>query len=186
MILIILCFIYSCKNKSDENKNIYIDPLMPLTNINVDSINSLLENKTENKEDTIKKEIYDDSNKYENKRIIGKKEFKVINLPLPKATVAYRKGGSVSRDVLCSVDGLDIILEDMDMSMVYNTVEFTLTTMSRKGKIIENFSKSKKFTNAQRNQLDNLHSGDKVYFENITITINDKKENIGSLAFKIE
>ena len=160
--IVIICgLLICCKNKQVEEKVIDKDSSINLTN--------------------------NDTNLYENERVYYTKEFEVKDVPNPYVTVAGKRGGQISKNFLIAQSGVRADIVGLDVDGQFIISEYTLTTISRKGKIVENISKSNKFTDAQIIQLNNLNSGDKVYFENITVILpSGKKENTGSLMFKIE
>jgi len=163
MTIVIICgLLICCKNKKVEEKLINSDSCINLSN--------------------------NDTHLYENERVILTKEFKVKKIPNPVATVACRKGGTITKEELAAQRGVSVQMENFnDMDIHFNVAEFTLTTVSKNGKVIENTSHDTKFTEAQIKQLNKLKSGDKVYFENIiAILMEGKKENLGSLMFKIK
>ena len=162
MTIVIICgLLVCCKNKKNEENVINKDSIITLTN--------------------------NDTNLYENERVILTKEFQVKDVPNPFVHVAGKRFGQISKNVLLAQSGVRADIVGLDISGQFKISEYTLTTISRKGKIVENISKSNNFTEAQIIQLKNLSSGDKVYFENIKIILpSGKEKNTGSFMLKIE
>ena len=73
------------------------------------------------------------------------------------------------------------------INLKFKIISFTVSTVDKNGKFIENKSTSGRFSEAQIEQIRKLKSGDKIYFENIVARDPyGTNRKLGILMFRIE
>jgi len=103
---------------------------------------------------------------YDGNKEIGNKMFRVHRIPDTIATVAGKKGGAISKDILLSQPGIVAKLDHFDFDVKFKVVEFNVSA------IINGFfriypSKNEAFSKEQKDLINSLEKGSKVYIEDI-------------------
>ena len=121
------------------------------------------------------------------KKEVYSRRFKSMSLPKEHLTVSMKENGEISKEMLINAGKIVAQMYFMNMDIVFNIVGFNLSTIDENGNYIENYSKSSKLTEVQKEQIKNLKPGDKVYFENILgETFDGRLRNLGKMMFKIK
>lgn len=100
------------------------------------------------------------------RRMMGRREFRVKRVPDPVAEVNGIKGGGISKSVLFAQVGVAAVMENFEFDLTFRVTEFTVSTTIN-GFLREEISKSYKFTNPQRQIIQNLSKGQRVYIQDI-------------------
>ncbi|MFW6369859.1 MAG: gliding motility protein GldM, partial [Bacteroidota bacterium] len=115
----------------------------------------------------------------------GYREFRVKEVPDPVAKVAGMKSGVINKSVLLAQLGVVADMENFDFDLEFKVTGFTVSA------IIKGFSqdfpvKGNMFSDKQKNLIDNLNRGDKVYIENIRAIGPDGNERkLNTISFKL-
>ncbi len=108
-------------------------------------------------------------------------------LPIQNVSIANKEFGEIDKNILISAKRINASIFNMDIDINYTITEFTVSTFNENGENIENISTSAYFTEKQIEQIKNLKSGQKVYFENIKgKTYDGINRNLGTLTFMIK
>lgn len=119
-------------------------------------------------------------------RSMGSKEFRVKRIPDPVATIAGKKGGSISKGLLLAQAGVQATLEGFDFDLKFTVTEFTVSATIN-GFVKDAPAKGNKFTPEQIALINQVQRGKKVYIENVKAAGPDGTvRNLGSISFKIE
>jgi gliding motility-associated protein GldM len=119
-------------------------------------------------------------------REMGKAEFRVKKLPNPVAKVAMSKGGRIAKNLLLAQNGVLAELENSDFDATFKVVEFSVSTVVQ-GYEQKKSSRSNKFTNQQKELLNKLNRGQRVFFEGIKAKGPDKlTRDLPPIVFKIK
>ncbi len=100
------------------------------------------------------------------KRQMGIKEFRVKQVPDPVGKVMGKKSGGIGKQELLAQIGVEADLENFVFDIKYRVTQFTVSA-SIQGFRKDEISKSYKFTEAQKNLIESLPKGKKVYIEEI-------------------
>ena len=120
------------------------------------------------------------------RREIGRKEFRVKNVPNPDAKVNNQKGGMINQSVLMAQLGVVADMgEDFDFDLTFTVTEFTVSA-SVQGFVREFTSKSNRFTSDQKNLIRSLSRGNTVYIQDIKAVGPDgSTRNLSTINFKL-
>lgn len=99
-------------------------------------------------------------------KMMGQKEFRVKRVPDPVATINGQKGGGISKNMLLAQVGVAAEMENFDFDLKFRVTEFTVST-TISGFLQEATSKSYKLTKEQKNIIQNLSKGQRVYIQDI-------------------
>jgi len=127
--------------------------------------------------------------KHENNNdiLIGKRQFRVERLPDAIPKVGGKRNTVIDKNELLNQTGITVVNEECCWNINYKIIEFTVSTTNEQGKVVENISTSKMFTEAQKSQIRKLKSGQKIYFENIkVIDMDGNTRNVGVIMLKIK
>jgi gliding motility-associated protein GldM len=97
---------------------------------------------------------------------MGQKEFRVKMVPDPVAKVNGQKGGAIAKNVLMAQIGVAAEMENFDFDLTFTITEFTVSAVIQ-GFVREYKSTSNKFTQEQKNIVNNLSRGQNVYIQDI-------------------
>ena len=118
---------------------------------------------------------------------LGMCQYRVERLPDAIPRVGGYRNTVIDKNVLLNQQGIALANEECCWNINYEMVEFTVSTINEQGKVVENISTSNKFTEAQKDQIRKLKSGQKIYFENIkVIDMDGNTRNIGVIMLKIK
>jgi hypothetical protein len=119
------------------------------------------------------------------KSLIVSKSFRVKRVLNGTVRINGLTSGTIKKEQLLE-GSINCSLDNMDFSLYYTILEFTLSTYEN-GKNITNKSFNNHFTKEQIIQINKLGHGDKVYFENIkTLGPDSTKINQGTILQTIE
>jgi beta-lactamase regulating signal transducer with metallopeptidase domain len=119
-------------------------------------------------------------------KFISKQAYRVKRVPDPVAMVGGKKGGQISKEDLIKAGGMAVVLENFDFDMVFKVSKFELSTTIN-GSVIKESSNSNLLTSSQIAKINELSSGQKIYFENIYCVGADGAERLLSpVMFEIK
>ncbi|MBQ1698264.1 MAG: hypothetical protein II075_10325, partial [Bacteroidales bacterium] len=117
---------------------------------------------------------------------LGSKEFRVKRVPDPVAKVAGKRDGTVTKAELAAQAGVKADLENFDFDMKFNVVSFKVSA-TVKGFTQDAASNSAAFTAQQKQIIQQVASGGKIYIEDIKAKGPDGSiRSLGTIAFKIK
>lgn len=115
----------------------------------------------------------------------GSMEFRCKPLPDPYATVLGKRGGSITKAELLAATFVKAQIDNFDFDVNYQIKSFTVSVVVG-GYTYEESSNSASITAGQKNLIQQLQKGTKVYFENIKAVGPDGVERtLGTIFFKI-
>ncbi len=115
----------------------------------------------------------------------GFKEFRVKSVPDPVAKVNNQKGGAINKQVLLAQFGVAAEMENFDFELEYKVTQFTVSAVI-KGFNQEEPVKGNRFSEKQKQLINNLSRGDKVYIEDVKAVGPDGVERpLNQLIFKL-
>lgn len=97
---------------------------------------------------------------------VGRKEFRVKTVPSPVAKVAGKTSGAIQKNVLMAQIGVVAEMENFDFDLTFTITEFTVSA-TVKGFTKDATSKSYRFTQEQKNIINSLSRGNRVYIQDI-------------------
>jgi gliding motility-associated protein GldM len=100
------------------------------------------------------------------KKPMGGMIFRVKLLPVPVAKVAGKTGGEIDKDVLASQIGVIADMEAFLFDVKFTVTQFEVAVSTPEGDISET-STSNNFTPVQKNIINNLAKGQRVFCTNI-------------------
>jgi len=100
------------------------------------------------------------------RKLMGTKDFRVKKVPSPVAKVNGKTGGAITKQVLMAQIGVAADLENFDFDLKFTVTEFTVSTTIQ-GFLQEATSKSYKFSKEQKNIIQNLNRGQRIYIQDI-------------------
>ncbi|MCR5455883.1 MAG: hypothetical protein K6F33_12920, partial [Bacteroidales bacterium] len=116
---------------------------------------------------------------------LGSKEFRVKRVPDPVAKVAGKRDGTISKAELAAQAGVKADLENFDFDMRFNVVSFKVSA-TVKGFTQDASSNSAAFTAQQKQIIQQVSSGGKIYIEDIKAKGPDGSiRSLGTIAFKL-
>jgi len=118
--------------------------------------------------------------------IISNKEFRVLNLPTPSASLMGKQGGSIAKNQLLAAIGINAVYSDgFPFDVKSKVITFTVSATIR-GYQESSKSKSFRFTSQQKQLLGKLKRGSLVFIHDIKAKGPDGSiKSLGALAFKI-
>jgi len=118
---------------------------------------------------------------------MGSKEFRVKRVPDPVAKVAGMKGGNIALNLLKASKRVDAVMENFDFDLQFNITGFNISTKTKDGFTIDKASTSSAISSEQRQLLEGMRKGQKVYFEEIKAKGPDGSiRELGTLMFKVD
>jgi hypothetical protein len=120
-------------------------------------------------------------------RNMGRKEFRCKRVPDPEAMVAGMKGGVIDKNLLMAQTGVVAAMPpDFDFQLTFTVVSFNVTAVVGGYEQIQP-SNSNMLTQQQKNLINGLRPGQKVYFEDVIARGPDgTNRNLGTLSFKLQ
>lgn len=123
---------------------------------------------------------------------MGEMEFRVKTVPDPVASIktseGYKTNGLITKKELLDANGIEIMLSNFDFDLNFKVVSFVLSyTLPNEFKIVEEVSKSDKFTERQMNEIKSLLKWQKVTIEAITVVGPDgRQRKLNPMVFTIQ
>ena len=115
----------------------------------------------------------------------GFKEFRVKQVPDPVAKVNNQKGGAINKSLLLVQVGVAAEMENFDFELEYKVTQFTVSAVI-KGFNQEVPVKGNRFSQKQKDLINNLSRGDKVYIEDVKAVGPDGIERqLNQLIFRL-
>lgn len=119
-------------------------------------------------------------------RFMGDMVFRVKEVPDPVATIAGKAGGVIRKEDLLAEDGIFAALVDFDFDLKFTVTQFDITFTGAGGYNRTWSSQSNRFTDEQREQLNNLNTGSIIYIDNIVAHGDDGTDRpLTPISFKI-
>lgn len=115
----------------------------------------------------------------------GFHEFRVKQVPDPVAKIAGKSSGLINKSVLLAQTGVIADMENFDFDLEFRVTQFTASAVV-KGFTQDFKSENNIFTSQQKNLIQNLNRGDRIYFDDIRAIGPDGAERkLNSIIFKI-
>ena len=107
-----------------------------------------------------------------NGNVIGTEKFRIKSLPAPIIFIgAIREDGDIAKADLLNVNGITAKLLNFDFEVNYEVISFDLTVISKtqdgSNAVITLSSQSNLFSTPQKQVLEKLQAGQKLYIENV-------------------
>jgi len=119
------------------------------------------------------------------KKMMGKKDFRVKRVPDPVATVGGVSSGPIDKNLLIAVPGVRAELANFDFALTFTIIEFKVSAMV-KGFERSEISKSSRFTPQQLELIRSLPSGSKVYVESVRASGQDgSTRNLNNIILQL-
>ncbi len=120
-------------------------------------------------------------------RRIGSKEFRIKRVPDPVAMVAGKKEGKINKNLLKAQQAVFAEMgDDFDFDLEFRVTRFMVSTF-KGGFIQEKRSKNNKFTQEQKDLIDGVARGGKLYIEEIRAVGPDKTtRKLNDIIFTID
>ncbi len=119
-------------------------------------------------------------------RNMGTLPFRVKRVPDPIATIAEENGGDIRKERLLVEDGIFAELVDFDFDLKFTVTQFDLTITGSTGYTNTWSSNSNRFTDEQKQQFQNISTGNIIYFDNIIAHGDDGTDReLSPISFKI-
>ncbi|MBN1115658.1 MAG: hypothetical protein JXA77_00515 [Bacteroidales bacterium] len=100
------------------------------------------------------------------KKQVGQSDFRVKKVPDPIAKVNGLPSGGINKNVLLAQVGVAADLENFDFDLTFTVTKFTVSTTIG-GFLKEESTNSYKFSQAQKNLIQNLNKGQRLYIQDI-------------------
>jgi gliding motility-associated protein GldM len=122
------------------------------------------------------------------KKLMGTSSFRVKQLPLPTPRLDGASSKTISKSVLRSSLGIRAEMpKDFDFDLRYTVRSFVITGRNRDGYDMSESSSSASFTGSQKNMLDNVTAGQRVFISEIKAVGPDGKVvELNDLVYKIK
>ncbi|GAF03450.1 type IX secretion system motor protein PorM/GldM [Saccharicrinis fermentans] len=118
-------------------------------------------------------------------KFIGKQEFRIKRVPDPVPTVAGESGGKIRKNVLLAQSGVFAEMKDFDFELEYKVTRFTVSVL-KGGYIVDEPSKSSKFTAQQKELIKGMSRGAKVSIEGIRAKGPSGTRDLGTITFVLD
>ncbi len=121
------------------------------------------------------------------RRVLGRTNWRVKRVPDPIAKVAGQAGGSIRKERLLAEDGVLAELEDFDFDFKYTVTQFRVEISAAGGYVNFFESNSNRFTEEQKNQFRRLNPNSLIYIANIKAVGTDGvSRDLDPISFKIQ
>lgn len=119
---------------------------------------------------------------------MGEMEFRVKRVPDPEPVVGGLRGGGIEKSLLTALNAVYAPMPEwFDFDLQFTVTGFTVSYTDRAGFTYDEPSKSKNFTQKQKDIFKKLNRGAKFNIEDITAVGPDGgTRNLGALVFKIK
>ena len=116
---------------------------------------------------------------------MGSMQFRVKRVPNPMATVAGKNEGLISKNQLIAEQGVFAEIPDFDFEMKFQVLSFVVST-SKGGFIVDKATNGARFSQEQRDLMNGLARGSRLYIDNIVAKGEDGiTRNLSAISFKI-
>jgi len=115
---------------------------------------------------------------------MGDMEFRIKMLPTPEALVGGKPGGNIDKNTLAAQQGVLASMGDFLFDLKYVVTQFDMTIMTSAGERSAS-SKSATFSADQKNLLNGLTKGQRVFFSNIKASGPDGIKGLKDIFFTI-
>ncbi|MDR2037947.1 MAG: gliding motility protein GldM [Bacteroidales bacterium] len=118
-------------------------------------------------------------------KVMGKMDYRVKTVPNPVAKVAGKIGGKIDKATLAAQVAVIADMENFDFDLKFRVTEFTVSANVRNFQRSET-SKSPTITAKQKELINSLSKGSKVYFEDIKVVGPDgSTRELPAISFSI-
>ncbi|MGQ1787930.1 MULTISPECIES: type IX secretion system motor protein PorM/GldM [unclassified Saccharicrinis] len=118
-------------------------------------------------------------------KFIGKQEFRIKRVPDPVPEVAGKSSGKIRKNVLLAQSGVFAEMKDFDFELEYKVTRFTVSVL-KGGYIVDEPSKSSKFTPQQLELIKGMARGSKVSIEGIRAKGPSGTRDLGTITFVLD
>ena len=119
------------------------------------------------------------------KKETGSMMFRVKMLPTPIAKVAGKESGVIDLDVLAAQKGVIADMEDFLFDVRFTVTQFNVSVATPQGEKVEK-SNSSNFTDAQKELINNLTSGQRIFITNIKAKYQEEIRDLRDISFTIK
>lgn len=116
---------------------------------------------------------------------LGSKEFRLLRVPNPEATIAGLSGGKIKAGLLKAQAGVFAEMKDFVMDVKFTVTGFAVSTV-KAGFLVSERSNGATFTPAQKNLINGLQRGQKFYIEEIKATGPGGNRKLSPIAFTVD
>ncbi len=118
-------------------------------------------------------------------RSLGSKEFRLLRVPNPEATLGGLSGGKIKAGVLKAQAGVFAEMKDFVMDVKFTVTSFAVSTV-KAGFLVSERSSSASFTPAQRTLINGMQKGQKFYIEEIKANGPGGNRKLSPIAFTVD
>lgn len=119
-------------------------------------------------------------------KLAGAPQFRVKNLPDPVAMIAGLSGGTIDKLKLLNAAELNAVIVGSDFEAPFKVVSFTVS-VTKKGFVFEKTANGQNFTQAQKELIQSLDAGKRVYFQDIKAVGPDGQERkLSTIDFHLQ
>ncbi len=118
-------------------------------------------------------------------KFIGQQEFRIKRVPDPVPVVAGESGGKIRKSVLLAQSGVFAEMKDFDFELAYNVTRFTVSVL-KNGYMVDEPSKSSKFTDRQKDLIKGMPRGSKISIEGIRASGPSGTRALGTMTFILD
>ena len=119
-------------------------------------------------------------------RFMNDTQWRVKQVPDPVAKIAGKSGGNIRKEELKVQEGIEAILEDFLFDLKFRVTEFNMYVQGAGGYVDMYPSKSARFTDDQKRQLERLNTNTIIYFDEIVANGDDgTTRDLDPISFKI-
>lgn len=115
-------------------------------------------------------------------KVMGVQKFRIKRVPNPVPEVAGKNGGKISKSLLLAQSAVFAEMKDFDFELAYTVTRFTVSVL-KNGYIVDEPSKSNRFTNEQKELIKTMSRGSKVSIEAIRAKGAGSIRDLGTITF---
>lgn len=116
---------------------------------------------------------------------LGSKEFRLMRVPNPEASIAGLTGGKIKKGVLSAQSAVFAEMKDFVMDVQFKVTKFTIST-TKGGFLTSLTSNDQTFTKEQKSMLSGLAKGAKFYLEDVQATGPGGSRKLSSQSFTVD
>ena len=120
-------------------------------------------------------------------RFMGETKWRVRQVPDPIAKIYGKSGGNITKEEIKVQQGIEAVLEDFLFDLKFRVTEFNMYVQGPSGYTDMYPSKTARFTEDQKRQLENLNTNTIIYFDEIVADGDDgTTRDLNPISFKIK
>ncbi|TLX70961.1 gliding motility protein GldM [Labilibacter sediminis] len=118
-------------------------------------------------------------------KVMGVQNFRIKRVPDPVPEVAGKSGGKIAKNLLMAQSAVFAEMKDFDFELEYTVTRFNVSVL-KNGYIVDEPSKSNRFTKEQKELIKNMPRGSKVSIEDIRAKGPSGTRNLGTMTFVLD